>query len=91
MSLGLLVSSVAFGRLAIERVFNRCQGIFLEVMASDKAIRESSRAWSCGWLSHRLAAAQHHASELSDDVNVRGEIPRVVSPPHVLPPSLEGI
>ncbi|KAH9407399.1 hypothetical protein TYRP_012216 [Tyrophagus putrescentiae] len=72
MSLGLLVSSVAFGRLAIELV-DRCQGIFLEVMASDKAIRESSRAWSCGWLSHRLAAAQHHASELSDDVNVRGE------------------
>ncbi|KAH9408548.1 hypothetical protein TYRP_023739 [Tyrophagus putrescentiae] len=27
-------------------------------MASDEAIRERSRAWSCGWLSHRLAAAQ---------------------------------
>ncbi|KAH9388502.1 hypothetical protein TYRP_023412 [Tyrophagus putrescentiae] len=38
-------------------------------MASDKAIREGSRAWSGGWLSHRLAAAQHLACELSDDVN----------------------
>ncbi|KAH9405679.1 hypothetical protein TYRP_001539 [Tyrophagus putrescentiae] len=43
--------------------------IFLEVMASDEAIREGSRAWSGGWLSHRLAAAQHLACELSDDVN----------------------
>ncbi|KAH9397286.1 hypothetical protein TYRP_003596 [Tyrophagus putrescentiae] len=38
-------------------------------MASDEAIREGSRAWSGGWLSHRLAAAQHLACELSDDVN----------------------
>ncbi|KAH9399963.1 hypothetical protein TYRP_017533 [Tyrophagus putrescentiae] len=38
-------------------------------MASDEAIRERSRAWSGGWLSHRLAAAQHLASEPSDDVN----------------------
>ncbi|KAH9388523.1 hypothetical protein TYRP_023434, partial [Tyrophagus putrescentiae] len=59
-------------------------GIFLEVMASDKAIRERSRAWSGGWLSHRLAAAQHLACELSDDVNVRGAFPRVVSPPHTV-------
>ncbi|KAH9403289.1 hypothetical protein TYRP_015172 [Tyrophagus putrescentiae] len=58
-------------------------------MASDKAIREGSRAWSGGWLSHRLAAAQHLACELSDDMNVRGAFPRVVSPPHVLPPPLE--
>ncbi|KAH9409353.1 hypothetical protein TYRP_010356 [Tyrophagus putrescentiae] len=68
-----------------------CQGIFLEVMASDEAIRERSRAWSCGWLSHRLAAAQRLACEQSDDVNVRGAFPRVVSPPHVPPLSQEGI
>ncbi|KAH9401481.1 hypothetical protein TYRP_016871, partial [Tyrophagus putrescentiae] len=43
--------------------------IFLEVMASDKAIRERSRAWSGGWLSHRLAAAQRLVCELSDDMN----------------------
>ena len=60
-------------------------------MASDEAIREGSRAWSGGWLSHRLAAAQHLACELSDDVNVRGAFPRVVSPPHVPSPSQEGI
>ncbi|KAH9389202.1 hypothetical protein TYRP_008558 [Tyrophagus putrescentiae] len=60
-------------------------------MASDKAIRERSRAWSGGWLSHRLAAAQRLVCELSDDMNVRGAFPRVVSPPHVLPPSLEGL
>ncbi|KAH9392967.1 hypothetical protein TYRP_006065 [Tyrophagus putrescentiae] len=60
-------------------------------MASDEAIRERSRAWSCGWLSHRLAAAQRLACEQSDDVNVRGAFPRVVSPPHVPPLSQEGI
>ena len=30
-------------------------------MASDEAIRERSRAWNGGWLSHRLAAAQRLA------------------------------
>ncbi|KAH9401109.1 hypothetical protein TYRP_002699 [Tyrophagus putrescentiae] len=49
-------------------------------MASDEAIREGSRAWSGGWLSHRLAAAQHLACELSDDVNPCRAVPRAPCP-----------
>ncbi|KAH9402167.1 hypothetical protein TYRP_016220 [Tyrophagus putrescentiae] len=54
--------------------------IFFEVMASDEAIREGSRAWSGGWLSHRLAAAQHLACELSDERERSVPSPRLTAP-----------
>ncbi|KAH9401495.1 hypothetical protein TYRP_016887, partial [Tyrophagus putrescentiae] len=68
-----------------------CRRLILLEVESDggraECIRERSRAWSCGWLSHRLAAAQRLACELSDDVNVRGAFPRAVSPPHAYKPA----